>query len=50
MEYMHVWMKRKKGFQEAFNCTLTEEEAEKSKEYLKKFWELKAKGEENAKF
>ncbi|KAG5669474.1 hypothetical protein PVAND_017361 [Polypedilum vanderplanki] len=39
-EYMHVYFKRLKGFQEAFKCNVTEAENEKFDEFLEKFREL----------
>lgn len=40
IEYMHVWLKRKPGFQDAFGCELTDDEKFKEEEYLRKYQEI----------
>lgn len=39
-EYLHVYYKNNKGFQEAFSCNMTNEEWEKLNEYKMKLSEL----------
>jgi hypothetical protein len=39
-EYTHVFMKRHRGFQEAFRCNMTEEEEEKLRQYLVEYGKL----------
>ncbi|KAG5666887.1 hypothetical protein PVAND_014894 [Polypedilum vanderplanki] len=40
IEYMHVEFKSKKGFQEAFECEINENEKNLYEEYGKKYWEI----------
>lgn len=40
IEFMHVEFKRKQGFQEAFECEMTENEWLAYDEYLKRFYEI----------
>lgn len=40
-EYLHVWLKNKKGFQEAFECQMTQEEQEKLREFSERWKSLK---------
>lgn len=42
-DYLHVLTKSYKGFQQAFNCSMTKEENDKLDEYSKKWYELNAK-------
>lgn len=39
-EYFHVWFKSKKGFQEAFECNITENEKDTLHEGWNKFYEI----------
>jgi hypothetical protein len=36
-KYFHVWMKQNSGFQEAFNCSMTNSEEIESEKFLKEF-------------
>lgn len=50
-DYLHVWLKRKSGFQEAFDCEMRHDEEQKYDEYSRK-WQLihqREKNKENVK-
>lgn len=47
IEYLHVLIKNYKGFQEAFNCSMTAEEEEKLTEYSEKWKKLNSEYGDN---